>query len=117
MGENGTILDLTSRSLEKLSGAPLAIVDFWAPWCGPCRRLAPVLEEVADAMTAKYGGSVVFFKVNVDEERAMAEKHGIMTIPTLIAFANGQPLDRRAGGAKADLARWIDGLAMDRGLV
>jgi thioredoxin len=116
MGECGTILDLTSGSLEKLSGAPLAIVDFWAPWCGPCRRLAPVFEEVAEAMTAKYGGRVRFFKVNVDDERAMAEKHGIMTIPTLIAFANGQPLDKRAGGAKADLARWIDNMAIERGL-
>ena len=119
MGEGGTIStisDLTSRSLEKLSGTPLAIVDFWAPWCGPCRRLAPVLEEVAGEVVAKYNGRVAFFKVNVDDDAALAQKHGIMTIPTLIAFANGEPLDRRPGGTKGDLVRWIDKLALDLGL-
>lgn len=119
MGEGGTISaisELTSSSLEKLSGASLAIVDFWAPWCGPCRRLAPIFEEVANELAEKHGGRVKFFKVNVDDEGAFAQRHGIMTIPTLIAFASGEPVDRRAGGTKGDLVKWIDKLAQDRGL-
>ncbi|MGI6662480.1 MAG: thioredoxin family protein [Bacillota bacterium] len=110
------ISELTSSSLEKLSVAPLAIVDFWAPWCGPCRRLAPVFEEVAKEVTEKYGGRVKFFKVNVDDEGALAQRHGIMTIPTLIAFAGGKPVEKRAGGTKGDLVRWIDKLALGLGI-
>lgn len=119
MEQGGTaalIYELTSSSMEQLTGATLAIVDFWAPWCGPCKRLAPVFEEVAREATEKYGDRVKFFKVNVDNEGAFAQRHGIMSIPTLIAFAAGKPVDKRPGGTKADLMRWIDKIVLDLGL-
>ncbi len=61
------------------------LVDFWAPWCGPCRAVSPVLDE----LTAKYAGKIKIGKVNVDEETALASNFRVMSIPTLILFKNG----------------------------
>ena len=79
------------------------IVDFWAPWCGPCRMLAPVLEQVADAVD----GKVKVVKLNTDEEQAIASKYGIQGIPTMILFKNGEPVSRQVGLApKSALVDW-----------
>ena len=68
------------------------LVDFWASWCGPCRMLAPVIEELAGELTdAKIG------KINVDEEPDLAKKYGVMSIPTVIAFKNGEEVGRSVG--------------------
>ncbi len=67
--------------------------DFWASWCGPCRMLAPVFEELSD----KYEGKAVFVKVNVDEEESAAGKYGISSIPNVIAFKQGKPADNSLG--------------------
>jgi thioredoxin 1 len=69
------------------------IVDFWAPWCGPCRMLAPVTEKLADA----YSGKVIFCKINVDENPEISEKYGIMSIPTLLFFKDGKQKDSITG--------------------
>ena len=69
------------------------LVDFWAPWCGPCRMVAPVVEELA----AEYEGRVSFGKVNVDESPKIASQYGIMSIPTLILFKDGKPLSNIVG--------------------
>ncbi|MBX3071208.1 MAG: thioredoxin [Thermomicrobiales bacterium] len=79
---------------EVVKSDKLVIVDFWAPWCGPCRAMAPVLSELAKDRSE----SVKVVKVNVDEQQVNAAKLGIMTIPTLIMFKNGEPVDRMMGG-------------------
>ena len=69
------------------------VVDCWAPWCGPCRMVAPIIEELAKEMQ----GKVVFGKLNVDENPATSAKHQIMSIPTLLVFKNGNLVDRLVG--------------------
>jgi thioredoxin 1 len=79
---------------EMVLGASVpALVDFWAPWCGPCRMIAPIVEDLAKA----YDGKAVFAKINTDENVAVAGSLGIMGIPTLILFKNGQEVDRVVG--------------------
>jgi thioredoxin 1 len=69
------------------------LVDFWAPWCGPCRMVAPVVEELAE----EYAGKVGFVKVNIDNNPRIASQYGIMSIPTLMVFKEGQPVDTIIG--------------------
>jgi thioredoxin 1 len=78
---------------EVLNSDKPALVDFWAPWCGPCRAIAPVLEELAN----EYKGKVTVAKVNVDENRKLAGNHGVMSIPTMILFKNGKVMDKLIG--------------------
>ena len=81
------------------------LVDFWAPWCGPCRMVAPVVEELAD----EYGPKVKFVKVNTDESFNTAASYGIRSIPTLIVFKGGRPVGQIIGfRPKSDLKRVID---------
>ena len=73
--------------------APLAMVDFWADWCGPCKALSPVIESLAE----QYEGKALIGKVNVDEERELAIRFGVMSIPTVGFLKNGREFDRKVG--------------------
>ena len=87
------------------SGKPV-LVDFWAEWCGPCRMIAPALEEIAGDL----GDKVKIVKLNVDENPNTAAKYGIMSIPTLMMFKNGEIASRQVGAApKQKLQQWIAG--------
>jgi thioredoxin 1 len=79
---------------EVLKADRLVLVDFWAPWCGPCRAMGPVLTELAKEREE----TLKVVKVNVDEEQTYAAKFGIMTIPTLILFKDGEAVDKMMGG-------------------
>jgi thioredoxin 1 len=90
---------------DVLGSSKLVLVDFWATWCGPCRMIAPVIEELAD----DYVDKVTIGKLNVDEQGVIAEKYGVMSIPTLLLFKNGQIVEKIVGfRGKPDIAKLLD---------
>jgi len=93
---------------QVLKATEPVVVDFWAPWCGPCKTIAPALEEIAGSLN----GKVKIVKLNIDESPATAEKYGIMSIPTLMMFKNGELASRQVGAApKQKLEQWITSAA------
>ena len=99
----GKVSDQTFDSEVLKSNEPV-VVDFWAEWCGPCKMIAPALEEIAGSL----GDKVKIVKLNVDENPATAQKYGIMSIPTLMLFKNGELASRQVGAApRQKLEQWI----------
>ena len=93
---------------EVLSADQPVVVDFWAEWCGPCKALGPLVDEVASEMA----GKVKVVKVNIDENPEAPTKYGVRGIPTLIAFKGGQVVDTKVGGmSKSDLTAWVESVA------
>lgn len=82
-----------SNFAEFIRSHPLVVVDCWAPWCGPCRFVSPIIDELAKS----YAGKILFGKLNVDENQRVTLQYGIMSIPTLLVFKNGELVDRIVG--------------------
>ena len=100
-------LEITDANFEELvlkSNKPV-LIDFWAEWCGPCKQIGPILEEISD----EYSGKITIGKLDVDENPETPGKFQIRGIPTMLLFNNGELIDTKVGmSSKADLTEWID---------
>lgn len=101
------VVDYTTAQTWDYKGEVPCVIDFYATWCGPCKRIAPVMEELAK----EYGGRVIFYKVDTDKERELAQVFGISSIPTLLFIpAKGQPFVAKGALPKETLKAYVDKL-------
>ena len=105
--ENGKVLTLTRENFDQevVNSSNTVLVDFWAPWCGPCRAVGPLIDELAE----EYDGKAKIAKLNVDDEGELAAKFKIMSIPTIMIFKNGEVVEKLIGArSKSELSELID---------
>ncbi|AUG58177.1 thioredoxin [Acetivibrio saccincola] len=105
--KNGKVITLTRENFDEevINSSDVVLVDFWAPWCGPCRAIGPIIDELAE----EYDGKAKIAKLNVDDEGELAAKYKIMSIPTIIIFKNGEAVEKLLGArSKSDLSQLID---------
>src|SRR6476661_54875 len=101
-------VDVNNFQAEVLNSVEPVVVDFWAEWCGPCKMIAPALEEISTELA----GKVKVAKLNIDENPQLAAQYGVRSIPTLAVFKGGQPVDIKVGAApKTALSAWIHSAA------
>ncbi|WP_419770918.1 MAG: thioredoxin [Candidatus Marinarcus sp.] len=104
----GKYIELTSGNFDTTVSKGLSLVDFWAPWCGPCRMLAPVIDELAE----DFAGKANICKVNTDEEQDLAVKYGVRSIPTILFMKDGEIVDTMVGASsKQALTEKLEALA------
>lgn len=89
----GHYIELTKENFAEHTQSGVALVDFWAPWCGPCRMLSPVIDKLAE----DYEGKAKICKVNTDEQEELSAQFGIRSIPTMLFFKNGEVVDQMVG--------------------
>ncbi len=89
----GKYIELTKDNFEQTTQKGVAVVDFWAPWCGPCKMLAPVIDELA----SEFEGKAAICKVNIDEQQDLSAQYGIRSIPTILFMKDGQVVDQVIG--------------------
>jgi thioredoxin len=107
MSDNPNVMQVTDQSFDGdvLKSSTPVFVDFWAPWCGPCRSVAPIVEELA----SQYSGRLKIAKINVDESQDVAMKYQVTSIPTFILFKEGQIADRTLGAMpKGEFVKFIE---------
>lgn len=104
-GANVKTFTTANFESDVLKSEQAVLVDFWAPWCNPCRMVAPVIDELAD----EYGSRIVIGKLNVDENGPISQQYGVMSIPTLGIFKGGKMVDKIVGfRGKSDLVKMLD---------
>jgi len=106
MGQNTKTVTDQSFQADVLSADKPVLVDFWAEWCGPCRMIAPALEEIA----AELGDQVTVAKINIDENPDTPGRYGVRGIPTMLLFKNGEAVAQKVGAApRSQIQQWLEG--------
>ncbi|MCI6217977.1 MAG: thioredoxin [Helicobacter sp.] len=101
----GKYIELTESNFDSVISEGVSLVDFWAPWCGPCKMLAPVIDKLAE----NYDGKAKICKVNTDEQTALSQKYGIRSIPTIFFMKDGKVVDQIIGAvSEAALSQKLD---------
>ena len=99
------VTKIENNDMSKAAAAPVAVIDFSAVWCGPCKMVAPVVESLSE----KYAGKIEFFNADVDDNMELASKYGIMNIPSLALLKNGELTDMKVGFMPEPvLSQWLD---------
>ena len=106
MGQNTKTVTDQSFEADVLTADKPVLVDFWAEWCGPCRMIAPALEEIA----ADLGEKVTIAKINIDENPEVPGRYGVRGIPTMLLFKNGEAVAQKVGAApRSQIQQWLEG--------
>lgn len=99
------MIEADATNFDQVTDGKVTVVDFWAPWCGPCKMMAPVMEQ----MEQKYGDQIKFVKFNIDENKEIPQRYKVMSIPSLVLFRNGQAKEKVTGFYNAaQLSHYFD---------